>query len=65
MWSYFKTDHSWGNSMRNMVDCVLDGGEPAIPARDGLAVVAMIEAAERSIVTGQPVRPADLIAEQM
>ena len=65
MWSYFKTDHSWGNSMRNMVDCVLDGGEPAIPARDGLAVVAMIEAAERSILTGQPVRPADLIAEHL
>ena len=63
MWSYFKTDDSWGNSMRNMVDCVLDGGEPAIPARDGLAVVAMIEAAERSIETGLPVAPAELIAE--
>ena len=63
MWSYFKTDDSWGNSMRNMVDCVLDGGEPAISARDGLAVVAMIAAAERSIETGQPVEPAALIAE--
>ena len=64
MWSYFKTAESWGNSMRNMVDCVLDGGEPAIPGRDGLAVVAMIEAAERSIITGQPIEPAGLISEQ-
>jgi predicted dehydrogenase len=65
MWEYFKTPESWGNSMRNMVDCILDGGTPAIPGRDGLAVVAMIEAAERSIETGQPVRPADLIPEQV
>ncbi len=63
MWSYFKTPDSWGNSMRNVVDCILDGGEPAIPGSDGLAVVAMIEAAERSIETGQPVEPARLIQE--
>jgi predicted dehydrogenase len=62
MWTFFKVPDWWGNTMRDMVDCVLEGGEPAIPARDALAVVAMIEAAERSIATGQPVAPASLMA---
>lgn len=49
LWNYFRLPPTWWGAPRNMVDCVLDGGDPAIPAEDGLRVVAMIEAAERSI----------------
>lgn len=55
LWNYFKLAPTWWGAVRNLVDCVLDGGEPAISARDGLAVVAMIEAAERSIEQRAPV----------
>ena len=56
LWTYFKLPASWWGALRNMVDCVLDGGEPAISVDDGLRVVAMIEAAERSITDGSPVK---------
>jgi predicted dehydrogenase len=56
LWNYFKLPDTWWGSLRNMVDVVLDGGEPAISAADGLAVTAMIEATEQSIATGQPVK---------
>lgn len=56
MWSYFKLPYTWWGALRDMVDCVADGGEPKITAEDGLRVVAMIEAMERSIETGAPVR---------
>lgn len=49
LWNYFKLPATWWGAPRNMVDCVLDGGDPAISAEDGLRVVAMIEGAERSI----------------
>jgi predicted dehydrogenase len=55
LWTYFKLPYTWWGAVRNMVDCVLDGGEPAISADDGLRVVAMIEAAERSITEQRPV----------
>jgi predicted dehydrogenase len=45
----------WWGAGRNMIDVLLDGGEPAITGEDGLRVVAMIEATERSIATGKPV----------
>lgn len=50
LWNHFKLPDWWWGAPRNMIDCVLDGGEPAISADDGLMVVAMIEAAERSII---------------
>lgn len=56
LWTYFKLPATWWGALRDMVDCVLDGGEPAISADDGLRVVAMIEAAERSITEGSPVK---------
>lgn len=61
LWTYFGLPYSWWGAVRNLVDCVLDGGEPAIPADDGLAVVAMIEAMERSIASGQPVEVASVL----
>jgi predicted dehydrogenase len=62
LWSYFKLPYTWWGALRNMVDCILDGGEPAIAASDGLAVTAMIEAVEKSIEEGRPIAPASLLA---
>jgi predicted dehydrogenase len=49
-----KLPKTWWGTLRNLVDCAPDGGEPAISGRDGLAVAAMIEAVERSIEERQP-----------
>ncbi len=62
LWNYFKLPTTWWGAQRNLVDCVLDGGEPAIAAADGVAVTAMIEATERSIAEGRPVKVAELLA---
>jgi predicted dehydrogenase len=62
LWSYFKLPHSWWGAPRDMVDCILDGGEPAIAATDGVAVTAMIEAVEKSIEEGRPIAPASLLS---
>jgi predicted dehydrogenase len=56
LWTYFKLPYSWWGALRNMVDVVLDGGEPAISGADGLRVTAVIEAIEQSIETGQPIK---------
>ena len=61
LWNYFKLPDSWWGAPRNLVDCVLDGGEPAIAADDGVAVTAMIEATERSIAEGRPVQIAEMM----
>lgn len=63
LWNYFKLPYTWWGALRDMVDCVLDGGDPAITADDGLRVVAMIEAAERSIERRQPVAVSALLDE--
>lgn len=65
LWNYFKLPYSWWGAPRNMIDCVLDGGEPAISADDGLMVVAMIEAAERSIAAKAPVEVASLLGAKV
>jgi predicted dehydrogenase len=62
LWSYFKLPATWWGAPRNMVDCILDGGEPAIAAADGVAVTAMIEAVEKSIEEGRPIAPASLLS---
>jgi hypothetical protein len=49
----------------NLVDCAIDGGELAISGSDGLAVVAMIEAMERSIEERQPVTIASLVEAEV
>lgn len=54
-WSHYRMPDFWWGAGRNLIDCLLDGGDPAISAEDGLRVVAMIEATERSIATGKPV----------
>ena len=61
LWQRFKLPYTWWGALRDLVDRVLDGGEPAISARDGLAVVAMIEAVERSIVEQRPVTVASML----
>lgn len=62
LWTYFKLPYTWWGALRDMVDCVLDGGEPKITASDGLRVVAMIEATERSIAERRPIEIASLLA---
>jgi predicted dehydrogenase len=54
-WDFYRMPDWWWGAGRNMVDVLLDGGEPAISGEDSLRVVAMIEATERSIATGLPV----------
>jgi predicted dehydrogenase len=61
-WSCFKLPCAWWGALRDLVDCVLDGGEPQISAADGLRVVAMIEATEWSIAGRQPVEIASLLS---
>lgn len=61
LWSYFKLPYSWWGALRDMVDCVLDDGEPTISAVDGMHVTAMIEAAEISIAERRPVEIASLL----
>jgi predicted dehydrogenase len=56
LWNYFKLPYTWGGALRNLVDCVIDGGEPAISATDGLAITELIEATERSIAEGRPIQ---------
>lgn len=59
-WNYFKLPDWWWGSVRDMVDSVLDDKDVAIPATDGVAVTAMIEATERSIAEGRPVKVSEL-----
>jgi hypothetical protein len=61
LWQRFKLPWTWWGAVRDLVDCVFDGGEPAISARDGLAVVAMIEAMERSIEERRPITIASVL----
>jgi predicted dehydrogenase len=61
LWQRFKLPWTWWGAVRDLVDRVLDGGEPAIAARDGLAVVAMIEAVERSIEERRPIAIASML----
>ncbi len=61
LWNYFKLPDSWWGAPRNLVDCVLDGGDPIIDAADGVAVTAMIEATERSIAQGRPVQISEML----
>ncbi len=65
LWRHFKLPWTWWGALRNLVDCVLDGGELAISGSDGLAVVAMIEAVERSIEERQPVTVASLLEPEV
>lgn len=60
-WEHYRMPAWWWGALRNMVDCLLDGGDPAISADDGLQVVAMIEAAERSIIEKAPVQVSSLL----
>ena len=62
LWTYFQLPYSWWGALRDMVDCVLDGGEPTISADDGLRVVAMIDAMEHSIAERKPVEIASLLS---
>jgi predicted dehydrogenase len=54
-WEYYRMPDWWWGAGRNMIEVLLEGGEPIITGEDGLRVVAMIEASERSIATRKPV----------
>ena len=54
-WDFYRMPDWWWGAGRNLIDVLLDGGEPAISGADGLRVVAMIEATEQSIATRKPV----------
>lgn len=41
---------------RSFVDCILNGRRPIVGGRDGLAAVAVVEAGNRSIMTGEIIR---------
>ncbi len=55
IWNYFKLPDWWWGSVRDLVDSVVEERAPKIPASDGVAITAMIEATERSIAEGRPV----------
>ena len=61
LWHRFKLPWTWWGALRNLVDVILDGGELAVTAQDALAVVAMIEAVERSIEERRPVAVASVL----
>jgi predicted dehydrogenase len=61
LWNHFKLPYSWWGAVRDLVDSVLDDKQPEINAADGIAVTAMIEATERSIAEGRPVKIAELV----
>lgn len=62
LWTYFKLPDWWWGSLHDLIDAVIDDREPTIPAADGAAVTAMIEATERSIVEGRKISIADMMA---
>jgi len=55
LWNYFELPDWWWGSLHDLVSAVIEGREPAIPAEDGAAVTAMIEATERSIAEGRKI----------
>jgi predicted dehydrogenase len=56
---YIAFEEPLGVQDRHFVDCVLNGREPATPGENGLEVVRVLEAADRSLREGRPVRLAD------
>lgn len=61
LWTYFKLPDWWWGSLHDLVDAVIEEREPTIPAEDGVAVTAMIEATERSIAEGRRVDLSEML----
>jgi predicted dehydrogenase len=55
-WTEYRLPPFWWETLRNLVDCVLDGGTPAITGEAGLVSIRMIAAVERSIREHQPIQ---------
>jgi predicted dehydrogenase len=47
---------AYSREMADFLAAIRDGREPLVGGREGVATMQMIEAAERSAATGQPVR---------
>lgn len=58
---YGKLDHYLYEPMRYFVDCVAEGSRPQCTFSDGLANVAMIEGALRSLDSGRPVSLSEVL----
>lgn len=61
LWTYFKLPDWWWGSLHDLIDAVIDDREPTIPAEDGAAVTAMIEATEKSIAEGRKVEISEVL----
>lgn len=62
LWERYSLPSTYFGALRNLRDAVVGGDELLVSLEDGLAVVSMIEAVERSIATGRPVDPRPLMA---
>lgn len=60
LWERFTLPPTWFGALHDLVDCILDGGQPMVTLEDGLATVALIEAIERSIAQNRPIDPRPL-----
>jgi hypothetical protein len=62
LWDQYTLPPTYFGTLRNLIDAVDGTAELAITLDDGAAIVALIEATERSIATGRPVDPRPLMA---
>jgi predicted dehydrogenase len=62
LWERYSVPPTYFGALRNLVEAILDGEELAVTLEDGLTIVALIEAVERSIATGRPVDPRPMAA---
>jgi predicted dehydrogenase len=62
LWDQYTLPPTYFGTLRNLIDAVEGTAELAITLDDGAAIVALIEATERSIATGRPVDPRPLMA---
>jgi predicted dehydrogenase len=54
-WTEYRLPPVWWETLRKLVDAVLDGGAPAITGESSLVSIRMIDAVERSIAEGKPI----------
>jgi predicted dehydrogenase len=47
---------AYASQLRDLIDAIAGGREPAVSGRQGALTTSMLEAAERSAATGQAIR---------
>jgi predicted dehydrogenase len=62
LWTQYALPPTYFGTLRNLIGAVDGDEELLVSLEDGLAIVALIEATERSIATGRPVDPRPLMA---